>query len=160
MKYHAASFGDFQCGHCGNHVSAAHAVSGVNNRNHCPYCLWSRHLDLFSAGDRLSACKGGMKPIGLTMKKSRNRYRPGSRGELMLVHECVECGDLSINRIAADDDPDSIMDALHRSFLLNPRTNLRCLEQGIVLLKSMDSVSAQLYGRKVRVPTMKDFYRV
>jgi hypothetical protein len=160
MKYQAASFGDFQCGHCNNHVSAAHAVSGVNNRNHCPYCLWSRHLDLFSAGDRLSACKGKMKPIGLTMKKGRNKYRLEPRGELMLVHECVECGGLSINRIAADDDPESILDAFHRSFLLNHRTNLRCLEQGIILLKNRESVSAQLYGRNARVPAMRDFYRI
>lgn len=101
-----------------------------------------------------------MKPIGLTMKKGRNKYRFESRGELMLVHECVECGDLSINRIAADDDPDSIMEVLHRSFLLNPRTNLRCLEQGIILLKNTESVSAQLYGRNARLPAMKEFYRV
>jgi hypothetical protein len=160
MKYQSASFGDFRCGHCKNHVSAAHALSGVNNRNHCPYCLWSRHLDLFSGGDRLSACKGKMKPIGLTMKKDRNKYRLASRGELMLVHECVECGSLSINRIAADDDPESLMDAFHRSFLLNHGTNLRCLEQGIILLKNVESVSAQLYGRNARLPAMKDFYRV
>ena len=107
MKYSAASFGDFRCAHCHNIVPAAHIVSGVNNRNHCPYCLWSFHLDLFVAGDRLSACKGQMRPIGLTMKKSRNKYQIKSRGELMLIHECIECRTLSINRIAADDDPEA-----------------------------------------------------
>src|SRR5688572_30731078 len=81
----AASFGDFRCARCRNIVSAAHLLSGVNNRNHCPYCLWSCHLDLFSAGDRLSACRGQMKPIGLTMKKGRNKYRLESGGELMLI---------------------------------------------------------------------------
>ena len=117
MRSMAASFGDFRCAHCHNLVSTAHLLSGVNNRNHCPYCLWSCHLDLFSAGDRLSACKGQMKPIGLTMKKSRNKYRLESRGELMLVHECTECGTLSINRIAADDDPENILTIFQDSFL-------------------------------------------
>jgi len=149
MKYHAVSFGDFQCGHCRNHVSATHVLSGVNNRNHCPYCLWSRHLDLYSAGDRLSACKGKMRPIGLTMKKSRNKYQIKPGGELMLIHECVECGDLSINRIAADDDPDSIMDAFLSSQTLGFQTFARCETQGIVILTDSEVVQAQLYGALV-----------
>jgi len=153
MKYHASSFGDFRCGHCGNHVSAAHMLSGVNNRNHCPYCLWSRHLDLFSAGDRLSACKGQMKPIGLTMKKSRNKYQIKSRGELMLIHECVECGDLSINRIAADDDPDSVMEAFRASLTLGRQIHSKCNAQGITVLTDVDAVSGQLYGQGERMPS-------
>ena len=99
MKYHLSSFGDFRCAHCHVLVSSAQLLSGVNNRNHCPYCLWSCHLDLYAAGDRLSACKAPMKPIGLTMKKSRNKYRLEARGELMLIHECVDCKTLSINRM-------------------------------------------------------------
>jgi hypothetical protein len=128
-------------------------LSGVNNRNHCPYCLWSRHLDLFSAGDRLSACKGQMKPIGLTMKKSRNKYRIKSRGELMLIHECVECGDLSINRIAADDDPDSVMEAFRASLTLGRQIHAKCNEQGITVLTDVDAVYGQLYGRGERMPS-------
>jgi len=146
MKYHTASFGDFRCGQCNNFVSAAQILSGVNNRNHCPYCLWSRHLDLFVAGDRLSACKGKMKPIGLTMKKSRNKYQIKSRGELMLVHECVDCGDLSINRIAADDDPDSILEVFYASLSLNSFTQIKCEEQGIRMIQNSDVVFPQLYG--------------
>jgi hypothetical protein len=149
MKHHASSFGDFLCGHCHNYVSAEHALSGVNNRNHCPYCLWSRHLDLFAAGDRLSACKGQMRPIGLTMKKSRNKYQIKSRGELMLIHECVECGDLSINRIAADDDPDSIMDAFLSSRALGFQTITRCQRLDITVLTDVEVVQAQLYGALV-----------
>ncbi len=103
MRARAASFGDFKCAHCHVFVSSAHLISGVNNRNHCPYCLWSCHLDLYAAGDRLSACKAPMRPIGLTMKTGRNKYQRESRGELMLVHQCTDCGTLSINRIAADD---------------------------------------------------------
>jgi hypothetical protein len=149
MKHHASSFGDFLCGHCQNYVSAAHAFSGVNNRNHCPCCLWSRHLDLYTAGDRLSACKGQMRPIGLTTKKSRNKYQIKSRGELMLIHECVECGDLSINRIAADDHPDSILDAFLSSRALGFQTIARCKRQGIMILTDANIVQVQLYGVSV-----------
>ena len=152
MKEHASSFGDFKCVHCRNLVSAQYFLSGVNNRNHCPYCLWSRHLDLYVAGDRLSACKGQMKPIGLTMKKSRNKYQIKSRGELMLIHECIECGDLSINRIAADDVPDSVMDVFHASLALSHQVRFQCQEQGIMALTEREVVSAQLYGGNVKIP--------
>ena len=154
MKHHAAFFGDFRCGHCGNHVSTSHVLSGVNNRNHCPYCLWSRHLDLYIAGDRLSACKGQMKPVGLTMKKSRNKYQIKSRGELMLIHQCVECGGLSINRIAADDDPDSIMDAFYHAQALGDVFHIQCEEQGITVLTDTETVSVQLYGKREKMPIL------
>ncbi len=151
MKYHASSFGDFRCRHCNNHVSAEPMLSGVNNRNHCPYCLWSYHLDLFVAGDRLSACKGKMKPKGLTMKKSRNKYRIESRGELMLIHECIECRALSINRIAADDDPESVMEVFRESLSLTDSIRSVYRDQGITLLsaKHAEIVNIQLYGEKV-----------
>ena len=149
MRAMATSFGDFRCAHCRNLVSTAHMLSGVNNRNHCPYCLWSCHLDLFVAGDRLSACKGQMKPIGLTMKKSRNKYRLGSGGELMLIHRCIECGTLSINRIAADDHPDSVMDVFHQSRLLSRPIRAECESQGIFLLEEQKSIAIQLYGKPV-----------
>jgi hypothetical protein len=146
MRRSAASFGDFQCAHCHILVSSAHYLSGVNNRNHCPYCLWSCHLDLYAAGDRLCACKGQMKPIGLTMKSGRNKYRLGNRGELMLVHECIECGALSINRIAADDDPGAIL-AVFQASLVNPIHTL-CEAQNIFPLRANDIklLYKQLYG--------------
>ena len=146
MKYSASSFGDFRCAHCRNIVPAAHMVSGVNNRNHCPYCLWSFHLDLFVAGDRLSACKGQMKPLGLTMKKGRNKYRLDAGGELMLIHQCIECETLSINRIAADDHPDSVMDVFHASRSLSRQIRAECESQGIFLLENEENVAIQLYG--------------
>jgi hypothetical protein len=125
----------------------------VNNRNHCPYCLWSCHLDLFAAGDRLSACKGQMRPIGLTMKKSSNKYRPESGGELMLVHECLECNALSINRIAADDDAESILTIFHESLLYGYRLLRRCAQQGIDMLAAEEAerVHEQLFGQSVNI---------
>lgn len=93
--------GDFICRHCNALVTADSGVSGVVNRNHCPYCLTSRHLDLFEAGDRLAACKATMHPIGLTLKYSNKKY--SGQGEVMVVHLCEDCGKVSINRIARDD---------------------------------------------------------
>src|SRR6266540_5158732 len=150
----SSPFGDFRCAHCHVIVSSAHLLSGVNNRNHCPYCLWSCHLDLFAAGDRLSACKAPMKPIGLTMKQGRNKYQREPRGELMLVHECVECKTLSINRIAADDDSATVMAVFQESLTLGQQFHAVCLEYGIVVLHAEDTqiVSTQLYGRSVEIP--------
>jgi len=157
MRTRAASFGDFRCAHCHVVVSSAHLLSGVNNRNHCPYCLWSCHLDLFAAGDRLSACKAPMRPIGLTMKKGRNKYQHGPRGELMLIHECVECKTLSINRIAADDDSATVMAVFQESLTLGHQLHAVCQEYGITVLHFEDAeiVYTQLYGRYAEIPAMQ-----
>ena len=139
---------DFTCKHCGHFVSARTAISGVVNRNHCPYCLHSRHVDLFEAGDRLCACKGLMAPLGLTLKRSRDKYASERQGELMLVHRCTACGALSINRIAADDDTVKIMDSLnHRSEALAQF----CQAEGIGLLAATDlgRVEKALFGQQV-----------
>lgn len=154
MRAHPAStFGDFRCAHCHALVSSAHLLSGVNNRNHCPYCLWSCHLDLYAAGDRLSACKAPMKPIGLTMKRGRNKYQRDARGELMLVHECTECKTLSINRIAADDDSGAVEAVFQQSFHLSSPVHSLALEYGIVILKAEDIkvVQTQLYGHALEI---------
>ena len=154
MKHTATSFGDFKCAHCRNSVSAEHLLSGVNNRNHCPYCLWSCHLDLYSAGDRLSACRGQMRPAGLTMKKGRNKYRLESGGELMLIHACIECGSLSINRIAADDDSESILDVFKASLQNSYQLRARVEADGIIILNTEDNelVRNQLFGQNAEMP--------
>jgi hypothetical protein len=141
------SFGDFRCTHCGHIVSSAHLLSGVNNRNHCPYCLWSRHLDLYSAGDRLSACKAPMQPLALTAKRSRNKYGRG-RGELMLVHLCTDCGDISLNRIAADDDASTLLEVFQASLALPARTRVLLLNNGIDILppEGLPQLQLQLFG--------------
>jgi hypothetical protein len=126
---------DFTCRHCGNWVSVNPILSGVSNRNHCPYCLWSRHVDLFSAGDRLSACKGAMKPIGLTIKRQRKKYGNFLQGELMLIHSCTECGAVSINRLAADDDADRLWSVFEQSLDLDEEICRKLAEVGILLIE-------------------------
>jgi DNA-directed RNA polymerase subunit RPC12/RpoP len=138
---------DFSCMHCHLPVSASTLISRVQNRNHCPYCLWSRHLDLFEPGDRLSACKAGMRPVGITFKREKNRYAP-SQGELMIVHQCLDCGKFSLNRSAADDDPALILTILELSHVLTSEM-LACLMQvGIELILSdrIAEVQKQLAG--------------
>ena len=141
---------DFTCKYCGYFVSARTSISGVVNRNHCPYCLHSRHVDLFEAGDRLCACKALMEPVGLAFKRTRDKYANGTQGELMLVHRCVSCGDLSINRIAADDDTVKIMNIL--GLRSDPLAH-QCRAEGIALLMEDDlyQVEKALFGRQVSV---------
>lgn len=142
----------FMCAHCHGFVCTESGLSCVQNRNHCPYCLWSRHLDLYVAGDRLSACKSLMQPIGLTIKHTRKKYGPG-RGELMLIHSCKECNNLSINRIAADDDLQNIFTAFEGSFQIAKAT-YDCLESGgIRLLDEAEAplVRRQLFGNETRL---------
>lgn len=133
--YHKDINADFICKHCGHFVSSQILVSGVVNRNHCPYCLHSRHVDLYDPGDRLCACKALMKPVGLTLKHSRDKYAPDNHGELMLVHRCINCGDLSINRIAADDDPEMLLAILRNSSEDRPELLPACRNNGIRLLE-------------------------
>jgi hypothetical protein len=139
---------DFRCIHCRRPVSAAPLPSGVKNRNHCPYCLHSRHLDLYRGGDRLAACREAMQPVGLTVKVRRTKYGSSQPGELMLIHTCVECGRISINRIAADDDPETML-AIFQDSLNMEGSLVRRLEcDGIRPLRASDRglICARLFG--------------
>ena len=142
---------DFTCKHCGHFVSAWTATSGVVNRNHCPYCLHSRHVDLFAAGDRLCACKALMEPVGLTFKRTRDKYSSGSQGELMVVHRCVSCDDLSVNRIAADDDNMKILNILNNPDLRPDALAQLCQADGITFLTENDlcQIEKVLFGLQV-----------
>jgi predicted RNA-binding Zn-ribbon protein involved in translation (DUF1610 family) len=138
----------FTCQHCGGYVSTSSAISGVQNRNHCPNCLWSRHVDSSRAGDRLAACKGSMRPVGLTAKKVLKKYGP-ERGELMLIHHCQECGKISINRIAADDDPREVIQVFEASSSIGSELWERIEAEGIDVFgpDQADEVRTQLYGK-------------
>jgi hypothetical protein len=142
------TFGDFVCAFCHSVVPAGAALSGVHHRNHCPYCLYSRHLDLYCAGDRLSACKGHMRPIGLTLKHVTRKYEQEKQGELMLIHECESCGVLSINRMAADDFNTAIMGVFEAAAWDTLPLRAQMAAEGIVALQRDDAplVLRRLYG--------------
>jgi hypothetical protein len=137
----------FKCNHCCAYIHADETLSGVQNRNHCPYCLWSRHVDLYQSGDRLAACKAPMQPIGLSLKKTGKKYGC-QNGELMVIHACSDCGSVSINRIAADDDAEQLYQIYLKSLNLDlqTRNNLDAVE--IMLLDELHSnlVSSRLFG--------------
>lgn len=142
-----SSNSDFRCLCCRQVVSAFSGLSGVHNRNHCPYCLWSRHMDLNRAGDRLSACKAGMRPLGLTIKHAPKKYNQLS-GELMIIHQCTECDRVSINRIAADDLAENLFEIYQYSRELEAL--IRCVLEtnGIQALQAVDQqlVQSRLFG--------------
>jgi ribosome biogenesis GTPase / thiamine phosphate phosphatase len=82
----------FTCRHCKRPVNPD--PYGSQHRNHCPWCLWSLHVDN-SPGDRASACQAQMEPIGIWVKQN---------GEWSIIHRCTHCGELKTNRIAGDDE--------------------------------------------------------
>ncbi len=127
----------FNCVVCHSPVSSDPILSGVNNRNHCPYCLSSRHVDLLKAGDRMNACKAPMHAIGLAWKKSKNKYG-SKRGELMIVHQCNECNGISINRIASDDDLDKLIDLFNKTITMDFTTLEEFRNLGIDVLEPKD----------------------
>jgi hypothetical protein len=138
----------FRCLQCGGFVSIAREAAGVNNRNHCPVCLWSKHVDLKKAGDRLAECQSRMQPTGLTIKRTFKRYNAEKQGELMLIHCCLNCGKISINRIAADDDPTRILSVFLESCKGDDVVREELRKSNIELLGSGDTaiVHARLFG--------------
>lgn len=86
----------FTCIHCGTPVAIA--AWGTRHRNHCPHCLWSRHVDI-KPGDRACLCRGSMEPIALWQKTD---------GELMILHRCTQCGTIKANRCAGDDNQQAL----------------------------------------------------
>lgn len=76
----------FVCAHCGREVLPL----GYTSRNHCPFCLWSLHVDNLP-GDRANPCGGLMKPI---------RVEPDPKKGFVIIHRCTECGEIRRNRAA------------------------------------------------------------
>lgn len=138
----------FTCKNCKREIIATGFI-GTHNRNHCPFCLWSRHVDLKESGDRKASCRSLMVPIAVTFKKEgKDKYGKEKQGEIMLVHLCEKCGDLSINRIAGDDNPDQIISIYKGSFLLDEGLVARLKENKIKRLDVNDEqeLKRQLFG--------------
>ncbi len=78
---------DFICERCSFHVS------GDGFTNHCPKCLWSKHVDIFP-GDRASVCGGMMEPVSI--EKTKKGYT--------VLHRCVLCRYEKPNKVSPTDD--------------------------------------------------------
>jgi hypothetical protein len=101
MKY----IGDdsFNCRKCGAPVSPQ--AQGTRQRNHCPYCLSSLHVDI-TPGDRKELCRGIMEPIGVWVRGG---------GDTALLHRCRKCGTLRSNRLAGDDNEETLRSIAERA---------------------------------------------
>ncbi|MDO8510060.1 MAG: RNHCP domain-containing protein [bacterium] len=78
---------DFLCEQCG------FAVKGSGYTNHCPACLWSKHVDVHP-GDRLALCRGLMEPVAFEQE----------RGKFVILHKCQKCGMQKKNKVDKNDD--------------------------------------------------------
>ena len=83
---------DFVCAHCGA------KVKGNGYTDHCPVCLWGRHVDI-NPGDRAATCQGMMEPVGVESK--RDGY--------VICYQCEKCGHKFKVKASNDDNMDSII---------------------------------------------------
>ena len=92
MKSFVKTIEDFNCAHCGA------VVRGNGYTNHCPQCLWSKHVDN-NPGDRAATCGGMMKPVAI--EPDGNRF--------VITHKCEVCGKIKRQKTADNDDIDAII---------------------------------------------------
>jgi len=104
----------FTCTNCGLDVAP---LAGGGQRNHCPGCLCSLHVDGPVPGDRASECGGLMRPISVD--------RSAKKG-WVIVQRCETCGMTRRNKAANDDpeQPDSF-DMLVKTAEVGPDQVLR-----------------------------------
>ncbi len=86
---------EFICSNCGKKVSKL----GYTSRNHCPYCLHSKHVDI-NPGDRQETCHGDLEPVSMEID-SKKGY--------IIIHKCKKCGAIRKNKAAKDDNIDLII---------------------------------------------------
>ncbi|MEK7193677.1 MAG: RNHCP domain-containing protein [Patescibacteria group bacterium] len=90
---------DFICEHCGE------KIFGNGYTNHCPQCLWSKHVDIYP-GDRANACEGLMEPISFELKN----------GKTVIHFVCSRCGIKKVNKTAKNDNPSLVAELSSRPF--------------------------------------------
>lgn len=83
---------NFSCEHCGSEVT------GNGYTNHCPQCLWSKHVDV-QPGDRANSCRGVMRPIGVV----------GDGEKRKILHECTVCHEQKRCKVHSDDNQDALI---------------------------------------------------
>ena len=86
---------EFICENCGKKVSKL----GYTSRDHCPYCLYSKHVDIMP-GDREEDCKGLLKPI---------RVELDSKKGYVIIYKCEKCNAIRKNKAAEDDNKELLI---------------------------------------------------
>lgn len=84
---------DFICEKCG------FSVLGTGYTNHCPKCLYSKHVDV-DPGDRGESCGGLMVPDDLYYKT----------GKWIIRHRCESCGFTRNDKIREEDDFEKVLE--------------------------------------------------
>lgn len=90
----------FVCEKCGKKVKKL----GYTARDHCPYCLYSKHVDI-NPGDRNNSCKGILEPIGI--EKFKDSFK--------IIYLCEKCHKTHKNIMAKDDDMNKIIELSKRA---------------------------------------------
>ena len=86
---------NFICEICGKYVV------GDGYTNHCPACLYSKHVDV-NPGDRAARCGGMMRPINVEVIS----------GKQVIIHRCDMCGIVRKNKVQEQDNFDQIVDVV------------------------------------------------
>ena len=95
MKQFTMRDESFTCENCHKEVKPL----GYTARDHCPYCLYSKHVDI-NPGDRQNTCKGLLKPTGI--EKYKYTYK--------ILYKCETCHKDHKNIVATDDDMEKIIE--------------------------------------------------
>ena len=88
---------DFRCEHCGAEVV------GDGYTDHCPKCLWGKHVDREIPGDRESECKSLMEPVRVLYEK----------GEYRIVYRCTGCSHKFEVRAGIGDDREKLLELVN-----------------------------------------------
>lgn len=91
---------EFICSVCGENVKKLEYTA----RDHCPYCLSSKHLDI-NPGDRNANCGGILIPIDIE-KSKKDSYK--------IIYRCDKCGEIKKNKTAIDDNFDKILEIMSK----------------------------------------------
>lgn len=92
MKRFTRTIEDFTCDQC------RVRVTGTGYTNHCPKCLWSKHVDE-NPGDRASLCGGAMEPISVSV----------TSGTEKIIHRCIKCGFSRPQEVAKEDNREVVI---------------------------------------------------
>jgi rubrerythrin len=99
MKRFTKTIENFICDHCGT------CVTGTGYTNHCPKCLWSKHVDE-NPGDRASLCEGAMEPQSVVVLSSVYR----------IMHKCARCGFIRLQDASKEDNIECLIELSAQPF--------------------------------------------
>ena len=93
---------EFLCNNCGNKVEKL----GYTSRDHCPKCLYSKHVDI-NPGDRLESCHGDLVPVSVELNPKKG---------YVIVYKCKKCGKVRKNKAANDDNMELIIELTSKQY--------------------------------------------